>query len=100
MRKRILGLTFYGWYFIAIILIIVVAIFVSCTNHTMSRKFGGEETITLPKGMKLVEATWKESNLWYLLEPMDANYVPKTKIFQEDSRFGVLEGKVTFVETR
>lgn len=97
MRKRILGLTFYGWYFIAIILIIVVAIFVNCTD---SRKFGGEETITLPKGMKLVEATWKESDLWYLLEPMDANYVPKTKIFQEDSRFGVLEGKVTFVETR
>ena len=100
MRKRILGLTFYGWYFIAIILIIVAAIFVSCTDHTMSRKFGGKETITLPKGMKLVEATWKESDLWYLLEPMDANYVPKTKIFQEDSRFGVLEGKVTFVETR
>lgn len=100
MRKRFLGLTFYGWYFIAIIFIIVAAIFVSCTDHTMSRKFGGKETITLPKGMKLVEATWKESDLWYLLEPMDANYVPKTKIFQEDSRFGVLEGKVTFIESR
>jgi hypothetical protein len=100
MRKRFLGLTFYDRYFVAIIFIIVAAIFVNCTDHTMSRKFGGKETITLPKGMKLVEATWKESDLWYLLEPMDANYVPKTKIFQEDSRFGVLEGKVTFIESR
>jgi hypothetical protein len=31
---------------------------------------------------------------------MDANYTPKTKVFQEDSRFGVLEGSVVFVESK
>jgi hypothetical protein len=66
----------------------------------MSRKFGGSTTINLEKGQKLVEATWKENSLWYLTEPMDSNYVPKTKTFKEDSNFGVLEGTVTFVESR
>jgi hypothetical protein len=66
----------------------------------MSRKFGGSTTINLEKGQKLVEATWKENSLWYLTEPMDSDYVPKTKTFKEDSNFGVLEGTVTFVESR
>ncbi len=50
--------------------------------------------------MKLVEATWKENNLWYLVEPMEEDYVPKTKVFIENSNAGMIEGKVTFVETR
>ena len=77
----------------------IIALTMSCDNY-MSRKFGGSTTINLEKGQKLVEATWKESNLWYLTEPMDSDYVPKTKIFKEDSNFGVLEGTVTFVECR
>jgi hypothetical protein len=54
----------------------------------------------LPKGEKLVEVTWKENSLWYLTEPMDDDYEPKTKSFREDSNLGILEGTVTFVETR
>lgn len=77
----------------------IAALTISCDNY-MSRKFGGSTTINLEKGQKLVEATWKENSLWYLTEPMDSNYVPKTKIFKEDSNFGVLEGTVTFVESR
>ena len=77
----------------------ITALTISCDNY-MSRKFGGSTTINLEKGQKLVEATWKENSLWYLTEPMDSNYVPKTKTFKEDSNFGVLEGTVTFVESR
>jgi len=47
-----------------------------------------------------VEATWKEDNLWYLVEPMDSDYVPKTKVFKESSLYGALEGKVIFIENR
>ena len=72
---------------------------ISCDNWT-SRKWGGATTITLPKGEKLVEVTWKENSLWYLTEPMDADYEPKTKTFREDSNLGILEGTVTFVESR
>ena len=72
---------------------------ISCDNWK-SRKWGGSTTITLPKGEKLIEATWKESSLWYLTEPMDTDYKPKTKTFREDSNFGILVGTVTFVESR
>ena len=77
----------------------IAVLTISCDN-VMSRKFGGSTTINLEKGQKLVEATWKENSLWYLTEPMDSDYVPKTKIFKEDSNFGVLEGTVTFIESR
>ena len=74
----------------------------SCTENTRSRVWGGTMTIELPKGQKLVEATWKGdgNSLWYLTEPMDSNYIPKTKAFQEDSRFGVLKGTVVFIESK
>ena len=70
-----------------------------CDNWK-SRKWGGSTTITLPKGENLIEATWKENSLWYLTEPMDADYEPKKNTFREDSNFGILEGTVTFVESR
>jgi hypothetical protein len=72
----------------------------SCDQY-ISRKFGGNTTINLQPGEKLVEVTWKnEADLWYLVEPMDSNYVPKTKVFKESSNLGVLSGSITFVESR
>ena len=71
----------------------------SC-DQLVTRNFGGTTKITLDPGEKLVEATWKEDNLWYLVEPMDSNYVPKTKVFKESSLYGALEGKVIFIENR
>ena len=78
---------------------IIFALMQICDNWT-SRKWGGLMTIVLPKGEKLVDVTWRGNNLWYLTEPMDADYKPKTKIFREDSNLGILEGTVTFVESR
>ena len=97
-----LKLSFIGWYLVALVVTIIASITCcSCTEHTKARKWGGEETINLPKGMKLVEVTWKEDNsLWYLMEPMDVDYTPKVKVFKEDSRFGIMEGTVNFVEGR
>lgn len=99
MKKKVTANTVL---YIAIILAIAIvgAILCGCTEHGKARKWGGQMTITLPKGQKLLEATWKESSLWYLTEPMDSGYVPKTKTFREDSRFGVFEGEITFVESR
>ena len=71
----------------------------SCENF-VTRKLGGSQTITLDKGQRLVEMTWKNNNLWILTEPMDSDYVPKTKTFYEDSNFGVMEGKIPIVEQR
>jgi len=84
---------------LAITMVIAVSSVSSCENYA-TRSLGGSTTINLPAGERLVEATWKNSNLWYLTEPMDSDYVPKTKTFREDSNMGLLEGTVTFVESR
>ena len=82
-----------------IVILLGISMLTSCQLFT--RKFGGNTTITLEKGEKLVEATWKDGgDLWYLVEPMDSDYTPKVKVFKESSVYGVLEGSVTFVENR
>ena len=65
-----------------------------------SRHFGGTINIDLPKNQKLITATWKEDSLWYLTKPMNNNEIAETYVFQEDSNFGVLEGKVIFKESK
>lgn len=56
--------------------------------------------VDLPKGEKLLMATWKEADLFYLTEPMDSNYVPKTKTFREKSNYGMLETTIIFRESK
>jgi hypothetical protein len=80
--------------------IISVSFFLLSCDHAISRKYGGSTTIKLPAGEKLIEVTWKDNSIWYLTEPMDNDYKPKTKIFREDSNYGVLEGEVKFIEKR
>lgn len=72
-----------------------------CSCQYVTRNYGGTTTIELEPGEKLVEATWKsDGDLWYLVEPMDSDYTPKTKTFMESSLFGVMQGKVIFVEKK
>ena len=81
-------------------ILMTILFFISCTENQMARKFGGTAEIKLPRGEKLLMVTWKETNLFYLTEPMDSNYIPKTKIFREDSNYGLIESKVVFIESR
>lgn len=85
------------------LLVVVLAAFAmsSCTEQMRTRDLGGETVIKLEPGQKLIEATWKgDGDLWYLTEPMDSAYEPKTKIFQESSSWGIMEGTVIFIETK
>lgn len=70
----------------------------SCTKNQRARQFGGNVSVDLPKGQKLVLATWKGNDIWYLTEPAEDGYTPKEKIFQEDSQYGIVEGSITFIE--
>ena len=72
----------------------------SCTEQTMVRGFGGTMEVKLPKGEKLMTATWKETSLFYLTEPMDSGYIPKRKRFKEDSGFGIWESEIIFIESK
>ena len=91
MKKIILTL--------AIICMVLIMILVSCDQYN-TRNFGGTTIINLEPGEKLIEATWKDNDLWYLVEPMDSDYVPKIKTFKESSTMGIMEGEVTFIESR
>lgn len=68
-------------------------------NRT-TRIFGGTMEINVEPGEKVLMATFKGDNLFYLTEPMDSNYVPKIKILREKSVMGILESKVKFIESK
>lgn len=72
----------------------------SCTENARVKNWGGEGTINLPKGQKLVNVTWKESQIWYLTRPMDSTDVADTYSFHEESSFGVIEGTYNIIETK
>lgn len=67
---------------------------------SIAKNMGGTVTIDVPKGQKVIEATWKDSNLWYLTRPMREDEEPETFTLQEDSNFGIIEGKVIFEESK
>ena len=83
-----------------ILIIIALICMCSCTEQIRTRQLGGKMEIRLPAGQELMEATWKDDDLFYLTRPMAPDYVPVTKTFQESSSWGVMESTVYFIETR
>ena len=67
-------------------------LFVSCTDNARSRSWGGKETVTLRENEVLVNATWKETNLWLLTKDTTTNEM----FFREKSSYGLLEGEIQF----
>lgn len=51
---------------IILALAILITICLTSCNYC-TRNFGGSTVIKLEPGEKLVEVTWKNSNLWYLV---------------------------------
>jgi hypothetical protein len=78
----------------------VIAMLGSCTENSRVKNWGGEGSINLPKGRKLVNVTWKEDEIWYLTRPMNSNDVAETYQFQEESSWGMMEGTYTINETK
>lgn len=84
-----------------IVLVLGISLALTSCQNSLVRKFGGDMTINLPAGEKLVNVTWKEGNdLWYLTRPMEANEKPTTSTFVEKSNMGILQGKVTIIESK
>lgn len=71
---------------------------VGCTENQRAKNFGGTQTIEL-KDKRLIGATWKDSQLWYLTRPLEKDEKPVEWTFQEKSSLGLVEGKVIFKET-
>ena len=72
-----------------------------CTAQERARDWGGNATVELEKGQKLVMATWKTSaNLWFLTRPMRSDETPETYTFKESAAWGVMEGTVIIKESK
>ncbi len=82
----------------ALLALLVLGLF-GCTENVRARQYGGTTKIVLPCDTKLVTATWKEGNLWYLTRVMRAGEEPETQSFIEESSLGLLNGKVLFGES-
>lgn len=81
------------------VLVLAVTLF-SCTENSRVRKWGGNGTLELPKGQKLVNLTWKGDQLWYLTRPMTERDSVETYTFHEESSFGIIEGTYRVIESR
>lgn len=71
---------------------------VSCTENTRARTWGGTSTIDLEPGKGLVNATWKNADLWILTRDRSVDEQPETYRFSENSSFGVMEGTIIIKE--
>lgn len=82
------------------IFILLALSLAACTENERVKSWGGDGTINLPAGRKLVNITWKETQIWYLTRPMNSTDVAETYQFHEESSFGVMEGTYTIIETK
>jgi hypothetical protein len=84
--------------YISIVLVTTLFTLTGCTENVRSRTFGGTMKVEIPDGNKFVNATWKEGNLWVLTKEVSEGEPRETYTFVEKSSFGMIEGKVIFVE--
>lgn len=68
--------------------------------NSVTRQFGGSQTINLEENKKFLNSTWKEDSLWILTRDMREDEKAETYTFREYSNFGMLEGTVTIVESK
>ena len=83
-----------------ILSILAISLLASCTENDRVKNYGGEGTINLPKGRKLVNVTWKDTEIWYLTRQMDLTDVAQTYQFHEESSYGFIEGTYNIIETK
>jgi hypothetical protein len=83
----------------AVFCIVLISVtMAACTANQRAKDFGGTITVYISTGEKLVNATWKEADLWYLTRPRRSGEVPETSTFKENSTFGMMNGTVIFIE--
>jgi hypothetical protein len=83
-----------------LLLLAVAAMLLSCTENSRAKRFGGNVTIEVKPNYRVVNATWKDGDLWYFTEAMPDNYEATNKYFIEKSNFGIQEGSVVFIEKK
>lgn len=62
----------------------------SCTEEARAKKFGGEFDLKLQPNEELINITWKNDDMWYLVKDKKTGAFT----FKEHSSYGIWEGKV------
>ena len=86
--------------YIALLMVSATLIAATGCSNTAAKHFGGTMDLSLPKGQKLVNITWKENDLWTLTRPMTEEDVAETYEFKANTNFGIVEGKVLIKENK
>lgn len=85
------------------LLLILLLFLVSCSQNFKAHSGGWTLELALEPGEKLVDIKWDgpgNDNLWYLVEPMEEDYIPRTKVFKEITSFSRPGGKIIIKERR
>lgn len=72
--------------------LIAAVLFASCTANQRAKRYGGKETYDLKPNEILVNATWKDDNMWVLTK----DTLTKKMYFREKSSWGVWQGEIEF----
>ena len=83
---------------IGFLMVIVTVMLMSCTQNQRVKHFGGTGNVDVEPGYKVVNVTWKDSDLWVLVKQMSPTDVPETYTFYEKSTWGLLNGKYIITE--
>jgi uncharacterized protein YcfL len=78
-------------------LLLVLFMFVGCTDNQRVKKYGGTQKIELESGQRLVNVTWKDANIWILTKE-DSTIKPIVYTFKEKSNRGIVEGTIFIYE--
>lgn len=69
---------------------IILLVLVSCTGNQRARSFGGTETVQIEPQEKFINITWKQDNLWVIVQ----DTITGTIYAKEKSSFGLVQGTV------
>lgn len=87
-------------YCLSIVLVMLLLFWIIYPDNKRARVFGGTMEVKVESGQKIMMATFKGDNLFYMTESMDSGYIPKVKTLREKSNHGIIETTVKFIETR
>jgi len=68
--------------------VIISSVLLTGCGNIGAKSYSGEMTVELQKGQKLVNATWKDADLWYLTKDMNPSDKAETYTFKENSTLG------------
>lgn len=84
---------------VVLLMLILVFLFIGFGN--ISNSFNRDVmNITLKTNQKLINVSWKDKNMWILTKEMESTDVAETYNFEEYSKYGILDGKLTINEKK